>query len=274
MEQAFLDVKDQLIEAFQGMFATAAQAVPRVITGIVVIIVAVLVAKLIERGLRRILERVKLDALLARAGLDQVLAQVGIRAPLSQVLPRIAYYLLLFLFARAVIDALGIEVLSQTMGAFLGYLPNLVAAILILILGGAGGQVAGRAVANAARESGIEYGSSLGTFVSSLILFISGIMALGQLQIDTDIVRIVTVCLLAGLALAFGLSFGLGTREITRNLVAGFYARKVLRTGEEVEISGEKGVLKSITPTLTLLDRDGETVAISNGAFLHDRTKQ
>ena len=274
MEQAFLDVKEQLIAAFQEMFTTAANAMPRVIMGVVVILVALAVAKLIERAFRRVLERIKLDALLARAGLDQILAQVGIRAPLSQILPRIVYYLLLFLFARALIDALGIAVLSQTMGAFLGYLPNLVAAILILVLGGAGGQVAGRAVANAAEESGIEYGSSLGTFVSSLILFISGIMALGQLQIDTDIVRIVTVCLLAGMALAFGLSFGLGTREITRNLVAGFYARKVLRTGEEVEIRGEKGVLKSITPTLTLLEKDGRTVAISNGAFLWDTTKQ
>jgi len=274
MEQAFMDVKEQLIEAFRGMFTSAANAAPRVTTGILVILLALVVAKLIERALRRVLERIRLDDLLARVGLGEILGQVGIRAPLSQVLPRIAYYLLLFLFARAVIDALGIEVLSQTMGAFLGYLPNLVAAILILVLGGAGGQVAGRAVANAAQESGIEYGSSLGTFVSSLILFISGIMALGQLQIDTDIVRIVTVCLLAGMALAFGLSFGLGTREITRNLVAGFYARKVLRTGQEVEIQGERGVLKSITPTLTLLERDGQTVAISNGAFLKDTTRQ
>jgi small-conductance mechanosensitive channel len=274
LEEAMLTVKEQLMVALGDMFTGAVNAVPRAITGIAFVLLALIVAKVIERTLRRLLTRIKLDSLLSRVRLDQILSQLGIRAPLSQVLPRIIYYLLLFLFARAVIDALGIAVLSQTMGAFLGYLPNLVAAILILVLGGAGGQVAGRAVANAAESSGIEYGSSLGTAVSSLILFIAGIMALGQLQIDTDIVRSVTVGLLAGMALAFGLSFGLGTRDITRNLVAGFYARKVLRIGERLEIRGEEGVLRSITPTLTLLERDGRTVAISNGAFLQDTARQ
>ena len=43
---------------------------------------------------------------------------------------------------------------------------------------------------------------------------------------------------------------------------------------EEVEIHGEQGTLRSITPTLTLLEKDGRTVAISNGAFLQGTTKQ
>jgi len=257
MEQAFMDVKEQLIEAFRGMFTSAADAAPRAITGILVILLALVVAKLIERALRRVLERIRLDDLLARVGLGQILAQVGIRAPLSQVLPRIAYYLLLFLFARAVIDALGIEVLSQTMGAFLGYLPNLVAAILILVLGGAGGQVAGRAVANAARGSGIEYGSSLGTFVSSLVLFISGIMALGQLQIDTDIVRIVTVCLLAGMALAFGLSFGLGTHFCLGAALARLKARVAL---------------EALVPLLPECKRVGDAAPLVDSFLVRGRT--
>ena len=47
--------------------------------------------------------------------------------------------------------------------------------------------------------------------------------------------------LLAGLVLAFGVSFGLGTRELTRNIVAGYYARKVLETGRPIEVAGGRG---------------------------------
>ena len=50
-------------------------------------------------------------------------------------------------------------------------------------------------------------------------------------KIDTDIVRIVTSLILGAGALAFGLSFGFGTRNIVRNIAAGFYARKILVIG-------------------------------------------
>ncbi len=76
------------------------------------------------------------------------------------------------------------------------------------------------------------------------------------------------------MALGFGLSLGLGTREITRNILAGFYARKVFRIGEEMEIAGERGTLKAITPTQTLLERDNRTIAVANSVYLEDPVKQ
>jgi small-conductance mechanosensitive channel len=142
------------------------------------------------------------------------------------------------------------------------------------MVGSLAGQFAGGAASRAAREAGIDYAGALGNLVSMLILFIAGIMALSQLKIHTDIIRLVTLCTLAGLALAFGLSFGLGTREITRNIVAGFYARKLFRTGEEIEIRGERGILKAITPTQALLEQDSKTVAIANSTFLEEVVRQ
>ena len=156
----------------------------------------------------------------------------------------------------------------------MGYLPNIVAALLILVLGSAAAQFAGRAVAEAATNSGIEFGASLGGLVSGLILFVLGIMAIGQLQIDTDIVRIVTSALLAGFALAFGLSFGLGSRDMTRNILAGYYARKTFDVGREMEVRGERGELVSINATQTVLQQGDRIVAVANTVFLEDVVKQ
>lgn len=274
MTDAFLAIRDQLIESFRNMAMGIVDGAPRVITGFFLIIFLFLVAKVIERVLRRMFTRVHLNALFGRIGLDKTLAELGIKQTPSEALARVAYYLLLFLFARAVVDALGIAVISEAMGTFLGYLPNLVAAVVILVLGSAGGQVAARAVSASAEGSGIDYGSSLGKAVSGLILFIAAIMAIGQLQVDTEIVRIVTICLLAGVALGFGLSFGLGSKDVTRNILAGFYARQIFRIGERVEIEGEDGILKSITPTMTILDKEGQTVTVSNQKYLETVVKQ
>jgi len=141
----------------------------------------------------------------------------------------------------------GLQTIADAIGAFFRYLPNLVAAFLVLLLG---------------------------LMVASLIIFVVVIMAISQLQVDTEIIRAVVLVVLPGGVIALVLSFGLGTRNVTRNIVAGFYARKLLHIGEEVEIAGEKGVLSGVTPLQILIERDDETLTIPNRVFLDEVVKQ
>lgn len=274
MKEEMLALKQQLAAAFRDMLGGAVELMPRVILGVVLVLVALVVAKGIEKGVAALLARVRLNELVQRTGLAATFERFGIRQPPSLLLARILYFLLLFLFARMFADALGLAPVSQALGAFLAYVPNLVSAALIFLFGSLAGQLASRAVTTTATNAGIAYGASLGSLVYALIVFLAGIMALGQLRFDTDIVRLVTVGVLAAIALAFGLSFGLGTREITRNILAGFYARKVFRVGEEMEIRGERGRLKAITPTQTLLENGERTIAVANSVYLDEIVKQ
>lgn len=265
----------QLLKTYQNALSSAVAATPRVMTGLILAVVALILAKLVENVLRAMLLRLRFDDILGRAGIDKSLQRVGVRQSLTFVLPRIAYFLLLLLFAQTGSEGLGLHAIAGAISAFMAYLPNVIAAFLLLVIGSAVGQFAGNSVAEAARNSGIDYAASLGSMVSALILFVVGIMALAQLKINTDIIRIVTLCFLSGLALAFGLSFGLGTRDVTRNIIAGFYARKIFRAGEPMEIRGERGILKAITPTQTLLETEQhQTVAISNSVYLEETVRQ
>jgi len=260
----------QLQQIFLDLQQTAVNAVPRVLVAALVVAGLFVAAKLVERVLRALLVRLRFDSLLEQAGVDKVLQRVGIRQSLNHVLPRLAYFLLLFLFARTAADAFGLKAISDAIASMFAYLPNVVAAVLVFVVGTSVSQFAGRTVTQAAEESGIEFARSLGSLVSGLILFIVGIMAISQLRIDTDMVRIVTICTLSGLALAFGLSIGLGTRDITRNVLAGFYARKVFRPGDPLEIKGDRGVLKAITATQTLIEQESGLVVVANSAFLDE----
>jgi len=247
--------------------------VPRLLVALVALVLLLLLAKLTERVLRSVLLRVRFDALLGQAGIDKTLHRLGVRQPLSQVLPRLAYFLLLFLFARTAADAYGLTAISDAIGALFAYLPNMIAAILIVVVGSSVSQFAGRTVTQAAEEAGIEFAKPLGTVVSALILFIIGVMAIGQLRFDTAMVRIVAVCALSGAALAFGLSIGLGTRDITRNVLAGFYARKIFSPGDSLRIRGENGVLRAITATQTLIEQETGLVVVANSVFLDEIIK-
>ncbi len=268
-------IRDQLMTTLQDTMASLITWTPRVVGGVVLLLVALIVIKLIERATRVVLTRLKLGELVKRVGLDETLRRAGIVQPLEAVLPRLVYYLLLVLVAQTVADSVGLTAVSEAFRAFFIYLPNLLSAVLIVMLGTVVAQLVGQMVARAGSESGIDFAASLGSVISGLIIFVVAIIGISQLRIDTEVIRIVVACVLGGITLAFGLSFGLGTREITRNLIAGFYARKIFHPGDELEIKGERGVLRSITPTQTLLIQPGDKiVAVSNASFLEDVVRQ
>ncbi len=267
-------ITEQLADALNGLLTSVIQWTPTVVVGIVLAVLAVLVARIIARVLRGFLHRVDLDGLLGRIGAADALARIGVTQSLNDLTPRIVYYLILILFVRTAADAMGLVAISSAIGTFMAYLPNVFAAVVIVLIGTAAAAAASNVVARGAANSGIEFAGSLGTLVGAVVMTVVAIMAIGQLRVDTDIVRLVIAGILAGLVLALGLSFGLGSRDITRNILAGFYARKTFEVGATVEIAGETGVLAAITPTQTLLERDGELIAVANSAFLESVARQ
>jgi small-conductance mechanosensitive channel len=267
-------MKDKLIQAFSHLMDSIIAAVPKIIMGLLLIAAALVVAKIIEKVLRYALTKIRFDALVGKAGIDRALQRIGIRQELTIQLPRLVYFLVLLLFAKTAVDALGLEAISGAIGAFFGYLPNIIAALVLLILGSTVGQFAGQTVAQSAASSGVEFAPALGKLVSGVILFVCAMMAISQLKIDTDIVRIVTSFILGGAALGFGISFGLGTRDIVRNLAAGFYARKILVVGKPLEVAGQQGVLRAITATHVILESEGRETTISNETLMDQIAKQ
>lgn len=266
-------MRERLLEAFAHLGNSMMSALPRIVVGIVLLVLGLAVAKIIEVILRTILMRLRFDSLMEKAGIDKALQRIGVRKQLNVFLPKLVYCLVLFLLAKTASDALGLIAISSAIGAFFSYLPNVVAALMLLILGTTLGQFAGETVAQAAEASGIDSAATLGKLVSSVIVFIVAMMAIAQLKIDTEMVRIVTSFFLGAGALAFGVSFGLGTRDIVRNIVSGFYARKILAVGKDLEIDGQRGILTAITATHVILDSEGRAILIANSNVLDGTAK-
>jgi small-conductance mechanosensitive channel len=267
-------MKEKLLNAFVSLGNSVLAAIPKVAIGVLLVVVGLVAAKLLEIVLRTMLVRVRFDKLVEKTGIDKALQRIGLRQQLNIFLPKLAYFLVLFLLAKTVSDALGLAAISNAIGAFFAYLPNIIAALLLLILGTTVGQFAGQMITQAAESAGIDSAAALGRLVSALIIFIVAMMAIGQLKIDTEMVRIVTSFFLGAGALAFGLAFGMGTREIVRNIVTGFYIRKVLVVGKPVEVSGQTGILTAITATHAILDSGGQDVILANSNFMEYTSKQ
>ena len=115
-------MKDKLIQAFSNLMDSIIAAVPKIAMGLLLIAAALLVAKIIEKVLRYALTKIRFDALVGKAGIDVALQRIGIRQELTIQLPRLVYFLVLLLFAKTAVDALGLVAISGAIGAFFGYL--------------------------------------------------------------------------------------------------------------------------------------------------------
>jgi small-conductance mechanosensitive channel len=273
-----MDNSFSLMSAITGVLNSLSDSfaafTPRALTALVVFLAGLLLAKIAARVIKTTFARLKVDDLLERVGLTEILHKLGLRETPGYLLSRLVFYLLLLLFTQSAAEAVGLTAISGSITAFFGYLPHFVAASIVLLIGMLIAQFAGGAVTRSARDSGIEFAPILGRIVSSLVIFLAGLMAVTQLRIDTEIIHSVVLIMLAGAALALALTFGLGTREITRNLVAGFYVRKLFEVGKDLEVNEVDGTLAGITPLHTVIEKDGQLVTVPNSVFLEKSARQ
>lgn len=258
----------QLTEILTGIRDATVAYVPRVVAGLALLLLAIVVAWVAARVTRALLVRLRFDALVERSGADSWTGRLGMRTSLSELLPRLLFWVLMFVFAAEAAETMGLGAVSESIGRLIAYLPNVVAAFFILLLGAAVAQVAGRGVEQLGVGAGLEFARPLGRFTTGVLLFVLIVMALAQLEVETQLVRHVALVVLGSAALALALSFGLGTRDVTRSVIAGFYARQVFEVGEELEVQGHRGTLEAITATQTLLRKEGRIVVLPNSVFL------
>lgn len=266
MEQGFT-IQGALADVLGSLAAGAVAYAPRLVTATVLVLIGLAIAKIVAVVLGQVFYRARLNQLIERSGLRESLERVGIHDVSRRFLPGVVFWLAMLVFLQAAATMVGLDQIAAGIAGFFAFLPNLFSAVLILLLGSMLARFLARAVTEYARESGVGFARSLGSAISTFVLGVVAIIVLGQLQVDTRILNILTIVIFAGLSLGFALTFGLGTRDATRNMIAGFYARRIFTAGERIEISGARGVLRGITTTQTLLESEGAMLAVPNSAF-------
>ena len=208
-------------ESFQQALDEFFGWLPGLIGALVILVLGFLVARLIARLVGRGLQAAGADRALESGSAGQYKQRLAPGLSASGVVSTIAFW---FVFGAALllaVSALGIEALTTAIEGVVSYLPNLIAAILILLVATAiAGAVGGLAQRLA---GGTMLGRLLQTAVPVLVMVIAVFMALDQLKIAEDIVVWTYVLVLGSIALGFALAFGLGGREVAREILSSAY---------------------------------------------------
>jgi hypothetical protein len=208
---------DKLENGFQGFF----DFIPNLIGFLAVLVIGYFVAKILANVISRLLHRAGVDRALTEGQGGRYVSRVT-TSP-ARLLGRIVFWVLMLGVIAIAVTVLGIEALTDFVAAIFGYLPNVLAALLIFLVAGA---IAGGVAALARRTMGeTTTGKVVAAVAPVVIMAIAAFMILDQLKIAEDIVRITYMALMGGLALALALAFGLGGRDVAARMLEGAYAK-------------------------------------------------
>lgn len=242
--------------------------IPNLINGLIILLVGVVVARLVRFTLRFVLERLRFDALIDRSGVTAALRGLGVRLPPSRILAQIVFVLLLLSFLITATRLMGLEAVALLLEQLLQFLPNIIAATIIFVLGGMAAQFAGGVVSTALRTGGVPNAERVGSFVQYLITIFVIILALGQLGVDTAMLVTALTITIAAFGLALGLALGLGARSTVSHILAAFYLRQRFPVGTRIAVGEVRGAVRGIGPVNTELEGEGGRIVLPNSALL------
>lgn len=210
---------DVVVSSLQNLWVGFIGFIPSLIGALVVLIVGLIVAAGLGTLIEKIFDSVRLDSFLARLGLVPYFERAGLRLRAAHFLGRLVYWFIVVAFLLAASDILGLFALSDFLRQVLGYLPNVIAAVLIMLAAVVVGNFLKRLVSASVLSARLHAAHFLGTLTWWAIVVFGFLAALVQLNIATSIINSIITGFIAMLALAGGLAFGLGGRDYAADLI-------------------------------------------------------
>ncbi len=209
-----------VITSLTAALALVFSFVPKFLGFLVILLIGWLVATAVAKAVTFLLRKVGFDRLADRIGLSRMGEQAGISLDAAGILGRLVYWFIFLIFLVPAVDALGLTTVSDLLGRVIGYLPNVFVAILILLLGTFAATIAADVVRGAMGNAKMGNPSIFANIARYAILGFVTLIALEQLGIAPALLNILFTGVVASVALAAGLAFGLGGQDTARRYLA------------------------------------------------------
>ena len=215
----FDSLADRLNEGLQQIILF----LPRLAAALGTLMVGLFIAKMVERGTDLLLHRIGFDRWMREGGVTEALERAGTYLDPSTVLAKLVFWTVMLLVILLAANALGITAVDVLFGQLIEYIPHVITAVIVLVLGILLGEFVKDLVL--ASAGGLPGGPSLARAAKAAIVLLSVFMALEQLDIAEDIVLVFFIAVVGAAALAAGIAFGLGGRDVAAKITQDWYDR-------------------------------------------------
>jgi small-conductance mechanosensitive channel len=197
------------------------QVIPAMLIAILILVAGYFVARTIEKWVDATLKRLNFNKVAEAGGLREAVDRTGARIDPEHAVGKLLFWLMMLIVILLASAALGLESINEMFGIMISFIPTLISAIVIVILGMIVGEfVRGVIVASA---GGVEGVPTLAKVAKAAVVVIAIFMALQQLGVAEEIVTSAFTLILGAVALAVGLAFGFGNRQLAGEITREWY---------------------------------------------------
>lgn len=266
MPTALTNVQDTFLQ----LLNTVLNFLPRLINAALLLIIGYIIARILRGVLTKGLRALHFDNVADRAGITRALRMAGTQLDAARVLADVVFWWIFLIFIELAVNALGLVEISNFLNAVLGYIPNVIVAILIIVIGALLANVVAGIVRGAAGEARLSLAPVLATIARWAIIIFAVLAALTQLHVAENMIFILFAAAVAMVAIAGGLAFGLGGVDAARGFISSFSAGSILQPGQRVEIGGNAGTVVRHDMNQTILDTSTGRISIPNAELSHE----
>jgi len=211
---------DVLTRSFQDLWIGIVAFIPNIIVALIIFVLGWLIGAALGRVVSQVVKSVKVDNALKSAGFNSVVERAGFSLDSGAFLGALVKWFFIVVFLVAALDVLGLDQVNfflQTV--VLGYLPQVIVAVLILLVAAVIAEFAAKAVVGAAKAAHMRSAGFAGSVAKWAIWIFAILAALDHLQVATAFVQTLFTGVIVALSLAFGLAFGLGGQQAAANFI-------------------------------------------------------
>jgi len=253
------DLKNGVLTQLLAKFS---DAIPKVATALIVLLIGRFIADMVRKIVRRTLILLKADRLTDQLNDIDLVQRTGTRIEISGVLSSMLYYVLMLGFIIFATDLLGIPAITAMVRDLISYLPALFSALILFLMGLYLADILRKVVLTTLLSLGIASAKIIASGVFYFLLVTVGVSALAQARIQTDFIASSLTVIVAAGGLAFAFGYGLASRDLVANYLAGFYNRNKVRLGDDVRIIGVRGKVVLMDATSLVLQTPERAIVI------------
>jgi small-conductance mechanosensitive channel len=277
-------LREDSVQSFGGLMPSFSKTLeqvidwmPRLLAALLVLVLGYIVARLLAKAITALSEKLGLQRAAEQGGLVESMHQVGIQRTVPQIVGLFVFWLLMCIFLVAAFDILslpGAAAAAERVGAFI---PKLLVATVLVVVGLLLAAFLRGVIATGGDRLGISNARQLASGCYYILALMTIIAAFEQLDIKFDLLNYVILIAFAAVALALGLSFGLGGRDVMAGILSGYYVRQRLQAGDRVFVGGYEGVVREVGPVATIIETDEEGLvhrrSIPNAKMLNEAVR-
>ena len=237
---------------------------PKFIFALLVFLMGYLIARLIQSLVKRLVQNS--DRFIMKSKLKDHFQKRDLEQS-SIFISKTIFWIILILFITIASEIMGLPVFTAWLSGIVQYLPNIIAAIVIVFVGIIGGRILADIILSTTSKAGVTYANVISKMVQYSILLISILIAIDQIGIDIMLLTIILSVVIAALLFGAALSFGLGAKTSVSNILASYYLHDTYKEGNTVRINNIEGKIIEITTTSVVIDTTDGRISIPAKEF-------